>query len=239
MAKKMTCGRVFGRVYCVQDLTNLYGGGRKNVEFQRSLFPGVDLSEQDLDDLLSPLYPKLWASIRGPFDELQHRRATDPWFRVYTEGECAQCIRPQIAFTARQLFAGEGDIQFQDYRNQFYINYRDQIAITPKKLKPRWLRRGLTFSSYSTHQNRLWWQQRAGDGMPELVKIIYGYQFVREMTDIRIYVAYPRGKSMKICYLMPEQTGAELRIAEVPVEEVAEIKGYQVVPKKEIRKRDA
>jgi len=210
------------------------------VEFQRSLFPGVDLSEQDLDDLLSPLYPKLWASIRGPFDELLRRRMSDdPWFRVYTEGECAQCLRPQIAFTARQLFAGESDIQFQEYRNQFFINYRDQLAITPKKLRPRWLRRGLTFSSYSTEQNKLWWQQRTGDGLPELVKIIYGYQFVQEMTDIKIFVAYPRGKFLKICYLMPEQSGTEIRIAESPVEQMVMEKGYEIVPKKEIRKRDA
>ena len=210
------------------------------MEFQRSLFPGVDLSEQDLDDLLSPLYPKLWASIRGPFDELLRRRMSDdPWFRVYTEGECAQCLRPQIAFTARQLFAGESDIQFQEYRNQFFINYRDQLAITPKKLRPRWLRRGLTFSSYTTEQNTLWWQQRTGNGLPELVKIIYGYQFIREMTDIKIFIAYPRGKFLKICYLMPEQRGADIRIAEVPVGQAAVDKGYEVVPKKEIRKRDA
>jgi hypothetical protein len=210
----------------------------ETLEFQRSLFPGVDLSEQDLDDLLSPLYPKLWASIRGPFDELLRRRMSDdPWFRVYTEGECAQCLRPQIAYTAHQLFRGEDDVQFQVYRNQLYINYRDQLAITPKKLRPRWLRRGLTFSSYNTEQNIAWWRQRTGDGLPDLVRVIVGYQFIKEMTDIKIYITYPRGKFLKVCYLMPEQSGAELRIVEVPVAEPPESRGFEVVPKKEIRKR--
>lgn len=208
------------------------------MEYQRGLFPGANLSEQDLDDLLSPLYPKLWASIRGPFDELLRRRTSnDPWFRVYSEGECAQCLRPQIAYTARQLFEGEDDIRFQDFRNQFFINYRDQIAITPKKLKPRWLSRGLTFSSYSTEQNRLWWLQRAQSGLPDLLKVIVGYRFVAELTDIKIYVAYPRGKRLKLCYLMPEQHGTELRIAEVPIEPAKVGKDYEVVPKRSVRKR--
>ena len=209
------------------------------MEFQRTLLPGVDLSEQDLDDLLSPLYPKLWGSIREPFDELHRRRSgEDIWYRVYSSGECAQLLRPQIASCAKRLFADDDDIQIKEYRNQMYISYRDQVAITPKKLRPRFFcKPGLTFSSYPTNQNKLWWQQRNDGGLPDLIRVIVGYQFVNEMTDIKIYVAYPRGKFLKLCYLMPEQDATGLRITEVPIEQEDHEKDYEIVPTKESRKR--
>lgn len=54
------------------------------------------------------------------------------------------------------------------------------------------------------------------------------------MTDIKIWVAYPRGKSAGVYLLMPDQYGNVLSVYEPPVDDSQqdEDKGYRVKPKK-------
>lgn len=205
---------------------------------QQGLFPSITLTEEWLEAAVSPLYPQLWQIIRVPFDDLLLRRAEDPAFRILEEGETAQWLRPQIVHQARQVFDGNPDIKVEKRNQQLYLNYRDRLAITPKKLKPGYRGRGLTFSSYSTEQNEAYWRQEEVDGLPTLQRLIVGYQFVKEMTDIKIWVAYPYGKRLSICFLMPDQTGAIIGLFHpVPAPAVMdEDKGYKVKPKR--KKKD-
>ena len=135
---------------------------------QKGLFPGIVLADEELERLVSPLYPKLWRMIREPFDDLRCRRAADGAFRIMDEGETAQWLRPQIVERARQLFDGDSEITAGKKNQQFFLRWRDKFAIIPKKLRRARDKKRLTFSSYDTIQNVALWAQRAEDGLPDL-----------------------------------------------------------------------
>jgi hypothetical protein len=156
------------------------------VSLQLGLLDGPEYSEQQLEAILKPLYPPLWLMIHEPFQDLLKRRATDGAFLILTGGETAQWLRPQIVHRARELCRGIPDLEVQENRNQVFLNYRNEIAITPKKFKRKWMSKLLTFSSYSTQQNKDYWFQREVDGFPRLPRVIVGYKFVEEMTGIKI-----------------------------------------------------
>ena len=175
------------------------------MERQLGLLSGPEFSEVELEAKVSPLYPSLWRMIREPSDDLFHRRSQDSAFRLLDEGESAQWLRPQIVAKAHDLFDDRADVHMEKVRGQWRLIYNNELAITPKKFKKRWLRQGFTFSSYDTSQNKDYWQQRIMEGFDSLPRVIVGYQFVQEMTDIRIFVAYPAGKNLKFFFLMPDQ----------------------------------
>jgi hypothetical protein len=201
-------------------------------ERQLGLFPYPVMTEEVLEGIVSPLYPALWRMIREPFDDLVVRRASDAAFRILDEGETAWWMRPQIAERARELFKGHPDVSVEKQDGQFFLKYKQDLAIVPKKLKLR--RHRLTFSSYPTHQNMAFWEQQAISGLPDMPRLIVGYQFIAEMTDINIWVAYPRGRWLGTCFLMPDQTGAIKGVFQPPAEEAPEDqdKGFRVKPKK-------
>ena len=207
---------------------------------QKSLFSSIVLTEEWLRSAVAPLYPQLWSMIRQPFDDLVARRASDPAFRILDEGETAQWLRPQIVEQARRLFDGHPDVKVEKRSQQLYLNYRNELAITPKKLRPKRRAVGLTFSSYNTPQNKDYWQQREVQGLPMLPRILVGYQLVRELTDIKIWVAYPYGKELSDCFLMPDQSGSIVGLFQ-PARDGAvtdDDKGYSVKPKKRKGERE-
>ena len=201
---------------------------------QKGLFPGIVLAEEELRHLVSPLYPKLWRMVRDPFDDFSSRRANDPKFRILDEGESAQWLRPQIVECARQLFDGDESVAISKVDQQVFLRYKDQFAIVPKKLKPKRHGNGLTFSSYDTIRNVALWSQRAQDGLPDLPRLIVGYLFIAEMTDIKIWIAYPRGKSAGIYLLLPDQDGGIMGVYEPGPQDGPpdDDKGFRVKPKK-------
>lgn len=202
---------------------------------QCSLFEDIQLTEQWLEDTCSPLYSPLWRMIREPFNDLLDSRGRDKRFRILTEGECAQFLRPQIVERARELFDEHPDIKIEKCKHQLLIRVRDELAIIPKKLRPRWRDTGLTFSSYNTHQNTRIWRQQDIDGFPRLPRVIVGYQFVAEMTDIKIWLAYPHGKWIRHCYLLPDQSGVVLGQVVLPPHAEEQDDDFRVKPKKSRR----
>lgn len=201
---------------------------------QLVMFPSIVHDEVWLESVISPLYPELWRIVRQPFDDLLTRRATDRAFRIMDEGETAQWLRPQIVDLARQIFDGHPDVRIERRKQQFFMNYKDAVAITPKKIRSDRDRKGLTFSSYDTRQNMDYWGRREVDGLPMLPRLIVGYQFVAEMTDIKIYVGYPYGKRVRVYLLVPDQSGAILGVHQPPPEDsgAEEDPGFRVVAKK-------
>lgn len=205
---------------------------------QKGLFPGVVLAEDELERLVSPLYPKLWRMVREPFEDLLRRRASDSAFRIMDEGETAQWLRPQIVECARRIFEGDADVVPEKKSQQFFLRWGELFAIIPKKLRRGRFNKGLTFSSYNTIQNVTFWAQRAEDGLPDLPRLLVGYLFIEEMTDIKIWIAYPRGKSAGIYLLMPDQDGGIIGIYEPGPDDGQppdEDKGFDVKP---LRKKD-
>ncbi|MFO0957375.1 MAG: hypothetical protein U0800_07890 [Isosphaeraceae bacterium] len=203
---------------------------------QTGMFPGQFLPERDLLDKLSPIMPGLCSMIRQPFEDLRERRANDPAFRIMDEGETAQWLRPQIIQKARVLFQDSGKGTVLKKRSQVYLRYGDDFAIVPKKLKPKEKSDRLTFSSYDTLQNVNYWNQQAVDGLPNLPRLIVGYVFLKEMTEIKIWIAYPRGKSAGIYILAPEADGGILGIYDPgpagPSPDEEEDRGFRIKPKR-------
>ena len=201
---------------------------------QLGLFPSIVLDETWLEAEVSPLYPQLWRMIRTPFDDLLTRRAEDYSFRILDEGETAQWLRPQIVELARQIFVGNAEVKVEKQNQQLYLKYKDALAITPKKVRPDRDGKGITFSSYNTLQNKDYWERREVAGLPMLTRLIVGYQFVNEMTDIKIWVAYPYGKKVKTYILMPDQSGVIVGLYQPKAGEFFEDEdpGFKVHPKK-------
>jgi hypothetical protein len=202
---------------------------------QKGLFPGIVLAEEELALLIEPLYARLWQMIREPFEDLRSRRTNDPAFRILDEGETAQWLRPQIVECARRIFDGDSDVVPEKRRQQFYLRWLDKFAIIPKKLKRGRGKRSLTFSTYDTIQNVTLWSQRSEDGLPDLPRLLVGYVFIEEMTDIKIWIAYPRGKQAGIYLLIPDQDGGIMGVYQPGPDEGQpdeEDKGFSVRPRK-------
>ena len=214
---------------------------------QMGLFPSVALTEDELERLASPLYPLLWKMIREPFLDLKRRRTEDRAFRLLSEGQTAQWLRPQIIDRARQLTEGDETLSITEKNQQIFIKHKEEMLIVPKKLKLQdrkalvRLIPELTFSSYDTEHNRLFWGQKSIDGVPHLPRLLVGYQFVSEMTEIKIWVAYPFGKRLRTCLLMPDQNESVIGIyqPDIDIEPEDQDKGYRVKPKRDKRKPGA
>lgn len=200
---------------------------------QQGLFKGEVLTEQKLEAIVAPYYDRLWRIIREPFEDLLRRRADDRAFTIMDEGETAQWMRPQIVERARQVFDGDPAVKVEKRRCQLFLRIREDLAITPKKFRRDRRNNALTFSSYDTPQNMSYWLQQATDGMPNLPRLIVGYEFIDQMTEIKIWVAYPMGKSLRTCFLVPDQGGIKGVFIPTPDESPEEEdKGFRVTPKK-------
>jgi hypothetical protein len=192
------------------------------VDYQKSLFSGKQfhaLMEEDVRDVLKDIYPFLWAAVVNPFDDLLDRRKRDDGFRILDEGQTAQWLRPQIVDQAKRIFHSDEDMKCYTRRQQVFFEYRDAISICFKKITKRRRKRGgsrLERSNYLTPQNREYWYQRRLEGFPDLPRIIVGYELIKEMTDIRILVGYPRSRQrgFQWTYEMPNQDRALARLAE-------------------------
>jgi hypothetical protein len=218
----------------MHDLTILPFQNGANMGWQLGLFAGTTVSEDQLNACLSPLYPSLWRMVKEPFDDLIERRKIDHAFRILNSGECAQWLRPQIVAKAHDLFDLRDEITIKTVQNQLYLKYRDEILIVPKKFRKHWQHTGLTFSSYDTRRNNEFWRQREVEGVENLPRIIVGYRFINEMTDCKIFVGLPRGKSVRLCYAMPDQS-AIVAVSQpaIVAEATADVaKDYEVIAKK-------
>lgn len=204
---------------------------------QKGLFAGATLCEKELEELLKPIYPQLWGMIHEPFVAFKEFRRQFAEFRILTEGESAGFLRPQIVNAAKVFFNRHPDVRPVVIQNQFFLNYKSSVLITPKKFRIDWRGR-LTFSSYRTRRNVSYWEQGDVDGVPDLPRLIVGYKMVSEMTDIQILVAYPRGRRFRLCYLMPDQSGTSIGVHhEEVIDGAPKDKGFKVKPKRDVREQ--
>ncbi|HMO86569.1 MAG TPA: hypothetical protein PKC18_16785 [Lacipirellulaceae bacterium] len=130
---------------------------------------------------------------------------------------------------AKVLLHGRDGIRFHKHRGQFQIIYRDSVAIIPKKLKLAGRgRTRLSFSSYDSDQNKSHWAQQPTEGFDDLPRVMLGYLPQKEMTEIKTMVLYPRGKFIRFCYLIPDQSsGIKLHEAHEDVSpDVATSRGF-------------
>lgn len=216
--------------------------------YQPSLFSRdqlQNLTEEDVQTHLADINPYLWAAVVNPFDDLQMRRESDEAFRILDEGQTAQWLRPQIVFWAKKIFGLNDAMRCCRRRQQVSFEYKDAIAICFKKVTKRWHQSGsrLERSNYLTSQNKDYWQQRKLDGFPDIPRVVVGYELLREMTDIRVLVGYPRTRhrDFQWIYEMPNQDSVLLRIVQEHQEKKrsyepeAEAPGFIVRPRRVVR----
>jgi hypothetical protein len=180
--------------------------------FQRSLYGGLPIpSQADVIARLAPHFPLLWHTIMDPWEEFLQYRASDKNFADWTEDEVAQWLTIQATHRARNFFDGKAGFRLLDRHRKLVMVVNEALAITIKKLTNRTKRPGgepwMTRSNYLTRSNRDYWSQRRATDAPDVPRVIFGYMLLKEITDIRVYVAYARTRKLGVewAYRMPNQ----------------------------------
>lgn len=179
-------------------------------------------TEAGVREWLRPMYPLLRAAIMEPWDEFVEYRRTDPNFRDLSEDEVAQWLTIQACRRARKLFAGEDTIELLTVHNKLVILLVDKLAITIKKLTKRsWSKQKqevLTRSSFRTPRNRAFYLQAKNMDVPDVPRVVFGYQLLKEISEIKLWIAYPRslGRAFEWAYVLPAEVVAP-RLAVQPL----------------------
>ena len=169
------------------------------MDRQQYLFDS--LGELDPDCVLrtlEPALPRLRGLVSDTFDDLLRRRQDDDAFAWMDEGESAWWRWTQIRHKAKADFHGEPMLAYRRVRQQDFVEACEEIVVVYKKLRRKQNRFGnteLVTSNYRTHQNTDWWGQQAMEGVPDLPRVIIGYEFQRELTEMRCYLGLPRGSN--------------------------------------------
>jgi len=178
------------------------------------------ITEQHIAPLLTDCSPLLWHAIHLPWQEFQLDRARDARFRDLSVGPAAWWLHTQIVRTAKKLTDDCPELELTcspEWHQQFSLNLGNELVIVFKKLVRRWSRRlgrhVLERSNYLTKHNCDFWEQRRDAGFIDAPRIIIGYEPIREMTEIKIHVGYPRsrGRGFAWLYEMPNQMEAAAR----------------------------
>ena len=166
---------------------------------QKYLFDS--LGELDPDRVFAkvvPSLPRLRGAVREIFQDLVRRRSEDPAFRRMSEGQSAWWLWTQIHHFAKDDFHGDATLEYRRVKQQDYVVACESVIVVYKKLKRRTDRTGrsvLVPANYRTRQNIDLWGQRAIDGIPDLPRVVFGYELVEELTEIKCYLGLPKGSN--------------------------------------------
>ena len=196
--------------------------------------------EATAQKLLADTYPLLWISLMEPWNRLQVRRGTDGEFMDLNEGEIAQWLHGQIKRRAAGLCKEYPHFGCQPKRvqQQFYLVCGGQAIVVFKKLRHNAFKSRLERSNYLTKRNMDLWQQRRLQGCPDAPRLIVGYRLLKELTEIKLAIGYPRtrGRTFQWLYPIPDQSLVvqgmfESKRVEQPNEEERR-KGFIVKPRR-------
>ena len=188
------------------------------------------MSQEEMVDILEPHFPVLHDSVMGPWEELVEYRTNDKNFIDMKEGDCAVWLTMQSQIRARSLLDGKPGFHLFDQHQKLVIVIEEKIAVTIKKLTYRQRKAAdrprLERSNYSTPRNVKFWDQRRDSGIPDYPRVILGYELLKEITEVRLVIAYSRsqGKHVDWAYVMPPQpslvpVGFTPQLAPVPMDD--------------------
>ncbi len=193
-------------------------------------------SQEAVIDLVQPYLRLFWDSMMGPWEDFRERRASDRWFTDYTEEECAITLTMQANCRMRQELNGvEGIRVATQFRKPVFI-VDEKIAISVKKLTKRVNKKlnksEFVRSNYHTTRNKEYWAQRSIHSAPDLPRIMLGYQFLREITEMRLFLARSQfqGKAIAWAHTIPEPIYAATPQLLRTRHDDAESKGYEILP---------
>ncbi|WP_145175564.1 hypothetical protein [Rubripirellula lacrimiformis] len=147
---------------------------------------------------VEPALPRLRGLVRDTFDDLLIRRHSDDAFAWMDEGESAWWMWTQLRHRAKDDFHGEPMLVYRRVKQQDFIVVCEEAIVVFKKLRNKTNRDGTTelvTSNCRTKQNMDWWGQRAIDEVPDLPRVIVGYEFRHELTEMHCYLGLPRGSN--------------------------------------------
>jgi len=169
------------------------------MDRQYFLFDSLgDLHPDHVMRIVEPALPRLRGLVRDTFNDLISRRQSDDAFAWMDEGESAWWMWTQLRHKAKADFHGEPTLNYRRVRQQDFIVVCEEAIVVFKKLRNKLNRDGiaeLVTSNYRTRQNMDWWGQRAIDEVPDLPRVIVGYEFRHELTEMRCYLGLPRGSN--------------------------------------------
>ena len=169
------------------------------MQRQQFLFdPLVELNPDHIMSIVGPALPRLRGLVRDHFDKLQAYRQREEDFAMMNEGQSAWWMATQLENHSRANFHGEPMLEFRRAKQQNFIVVCEEAVVVYKKLRLKTNRDGhteLVTSNYKTRQNMDWWTQQEIEGVPQLPRVILGYEFRHELTEMRCYLGLPRGSN--------------------------------------------
>lgn len=206
-----------------------------NPSIQRDLFPGHPTpSQAEVMAIVQPHSDFLVRSVYDPYQGFLQRRATDRDFADLEEDQAAQWITMQATHRARGFFDGRQGVRLMTVHRKLLIVIDERLAITIKKLTVRRIndRERITRSNYLTRRNRRFHNQQIVEDAPSLPRVMLGYIFRKELTEIEIYMAYARTRCRLVEWVTPlslQQPVAFVPQVATPAEEQP-ARGFSIGP---------
>ena len=208
--------------------------------FAFSLFPQYDyLNECQVLGIVNPILPALSCVVMDSWQALLNLRSDNPEFAGWDEGDCAALVT-RFAYTrAVRTFTDCRNIQLLFRYRKLAIEIDEKLAVIVKKLTPRRKRWSdkprLTRSHYLTPRSaKLYLQAQApDDDLPQMPRVVLGYVFEKEITEIRLVLAYPRSTTRGFEWIHPVTPQGQIGLGVFspgPDEDDGDDKGYTVEP---------
>ena len=172
------------------------------------------LSQDEVHEVCQPHYPLLWHTIMDPWERFLEYRESDENFTGFSEGETAQWLTIQATRRARHLLSGAEGVRFLMPHGKLVIVLQDTLAIAIKKLRRRFNQKTrrweIVRSNYLTMRNQSLWNQERGEDFLKFPRLILGYMFNPEITQITPMLAYPRSRRLAVDWALEIPSQADL-----------------------------
>jgi hypothetical protein len=169
------------------------------MDIQRTLFDLPYVTQEQVDEIVGPLAPFLWPVIMDPWEDLRgYHRDGDKSFAHLDKEQTAIWLTMQAGHRARAIFDGKEGVEVRILYRKPVVIVSGRLAITFKNLTKRSKRRGsperLTMSRADTKRATAWFEQKRGANVVDLPRVVFGYELLNEVTEIRLWIGYPRAK---------------------------------------------
>lgn len=208
---------------------------------QQLLFAQDCFEADEVQRGLAPILPLLWQGVMEPWGDYRRRVSEDRAFAILPPTGVYQWLHWQIVDRIQTLFEDHRDSNGQRDARTYYeegifvLCYKELYEISFNKVDENYNR-----SSSVTRHNHDYWEQRLLPGIEKTIKLLIGYRPIKENTEIEIVVTAPRPYCVAWLFLVPDQTEALIRLAELQATKTPEPerkKRFRVKPKKDVRKR--
>lgn len=164
-----------------------------------NLFEPSPISEEVVRRNLEPVMASLWDLIESCWNDLCHYREADQNFHDMSHCDIAGFVTSLAYRRAKKLFDGDPTVKVRELNGKPVLIVADKYEMKIKKLTKRKLRPNgqyeLTRSNYPTPTDLAYYSQMPVQNGTDLPRLVLGYQLIKEATEIKIWIAFPRRKT--------------------------------------------